>query len=73
MELNVRKSTSLESSLPLPPNTCISSCSRRYIRNVLTCGSKPNKKTIGEANKKPSKDQQNTNDTMVLVFSSNVA
>lgn len=33
---------------PLPPNTWMSSCSKRYMTNVLTCGSSPTKKMMGK-------------------------
>lgn len=37
-----------QSRSPLPPNTWMSSCSKRYMTNVLTCGSSPTKKMMGK-------------------------
>lgn len=35
-------------TLPVPPKTCMSTCSSKYIRHVLTWGSSPSRKTRGK-------------------------
>lgn len=42
------KVTPADKHSPLPPNTWMSSCSKRYMTNVFTCGSSPIKNTMGK-------------------------
>lgn len=51
-------------SLPVPPNTCMSSCSSMYMRNVLTWGNRPTRKINGKPSIKPARNIPSISDCM---------